>query len=321
MAEEKPKDDKPKVDAKPKVEEKPPEKDFGLQIVEMLFYLFLIATLLGGVLSSVTGFLSGSGVKGFSVERLMGTYTRPFEAVLNPIGESATVTSAKTEVYDEAGGKTIGTQKRFAKGVVKKGPVEIGGVKYWYIDFESGPDGWVAQDDIAVIKSNPSLFVKLLLGLYKIGAWLRYFLWFLILILTGVIVYVLYNLTQVRKNVRMKLNQVNDETISVPISTNKNWDRVILHVESHNESEWRLAVIEADIMLAELLDTMNLGGDSIGDKLKGVEKSDFNTLDLAWEAHKVRNQIAHDPSFLLTQREARRVIALYEAVFKEFSFV
>lgn len=321
MPPEKPKDDKPKGDAKPKVEEKPPEKDFGLQIVEMLFMLFIISTLLGGVAASVTNFLSGAGIKAFSVERLMGTYTRPFDAVLNPIGETATVTSQKTEVYDEPGGKTIGTQKRFANGKVTKGPVEIGGVTYWYIDFESGPDGWVAEDDMAVVKKEASPFVKAALWFYNIGAWLRYILWFLILILIGVIAYVLYDLTQVRTNMRMKLNQVNDESISIPLSTNKNWDRVLLHVESYNESEWRLAVIEADIMLAELLDTMNLVGDSIGEKLKGVEKSDFNTLDLAWEAHKIRNQIAHDPSFVLSQREARRVVALYESVFKEFSFV
>lgn len=321
MPPEKPKDDKPKGDAKPKVEEKPPEKDFGTQIVEMLFILFVVATLLGGVLSSATNFLSGVGIKTFSLERLMGTYTRSMKAVLNPISETATVTSQKTEVYDEAGGRSVGTQKRFAKGKVVKGPVEVGGVTYWYVDFESGPDGWVAQDDIAVVKSEPSPFVKVALWFYKIGLWLRYILWACIVIIGFLIAYILYEMARVRKNMKMKLNQVTDESISIPLSTNKNWDRVLLHVESYNESEWRLAVIEADIMLAELLDTMNLAGDSIGEKLKGVEKSDFNTLDLAWEAHKIRNQIAHDPSFVLSQREARRVVALYESVFKEFSFV
>jgi len=321
MADEKPKDEKPKGDAKPKVEEKPPAKDYGIEIIEMLFILFVIATLLGGVLSSATNILSGATIKSFSLERLMGTYTRPFGAVLKPIGETATVQSAKTNVYDEVGGKVIGTQRRFANGKVMRGPVEIGGVTYWYIDFESGPDGWVAQDDMAVVKSTPSPLVRFALMMYKIGAWLHYMLWFLIVILACVIAYILYHLAQVRTHIHKMLNQVNDETISVPLSTNKNWDRVLLHVESYNESEWRLAVIEADILLAELLDTMNLAGDSIGDKLKGVEKSDFNTLDLAWEAHKIRNQIAHDPSFILTQREARRVVALYESVFKEFSFV
>ena len=204
MADDKPKDDKPKGDAKPKVEEKPPEKDFGIQIVEVLFMLFVVVTLLGGVLASATNFLSGINIKTFSIEHLMSTYTRPFSSVLNPIGETATVTSSKTTVYDEAGGKAVGTQKRFAKGKVTKGPVEIGGVKYWYVDFESGPDGWVAQGDVAIVKSEASPFVKVALWFYKISTWLRYVLWFLIVILVFMIVYILYELARVRKNMRMK---------------------------------------------------------------------------------------------------------------------
>jgi len=34
----------------------------------------------------------------------------------------------------------------------------------------------------------------------------------------------------------------------------------------------------------------------MGDKLKAVEKSDFNSIELAWEAHKARNMIAHEGS-------------------------
>ena len=100
------------------------------------------------------------------------------------------------------------------------------------------------------------------------------------------------------------------------------WRQVSIHVESANPSDWRLAIIECDILLSELLDTLRLPGDTMGDKMKAVEKSDFTTIDMAWEAHKIRNQIAHAGSeFLLNQREARRVISLYTEVFKEFHLV
>ena len=67
---------------------------------------------------------------------------------------------------------------------------------------------------------------------------------------------------------------------------------------------------------------LNLHGDTIGDKLKAVEKSDFLTIDNAWEAHKARNQIAHDGAdFQLNQREAMRIISLYESVFREFQMI
>ncbi len=325
MADEKPKDDKPKgdikADAKPKADAPAPESNPGREIAGLLFMMFIGMTVLGGVLTSVTNFIGGTGRSGLSMEHLIDSYSRPFAAVLNPIGESALVTAGKTDVFDTPGEDKLGTQKRRAVGNILRGAVQVRGINYWYIDFLKQPDGWVSEEDMAVVDSTPSLFVRFMFLLYDIAGWFKYLLWFLVPVLVGGVVYVLYNLTQIRKNTHRKLYQMSENPIDAPLSINKSWDRVINHVESYNESEWRLAVIEADIMLSELLDTMNLGGDSIGDKLKGVERSDFTTLDLAWEAHKVRNQIAHDPAFMLSQREAKRVIALYEQVFKEFAFV
>lgn len=100
------------------------------------------------------------------------------------------------------------------------------------------------------------------------------------------------------------------------------WQKILAHSESMNPSDWRFAIIEADIILDELLDQLHLPGDTMGDKLKAVEPSDFLTLDSAWEAHKARNQIAHQGSdFLLNQREVRRIISLYGLVFKEFGLI
>lgn len=104
--------------------------------------------------------------------------------------------------------------------------------------------------------------------------------------------------------------------------TKEKWKQVEVHAASTHPSDWRLAIIEADIILSELLDKMNLPGETIGDKLKAVEKSDFLSIESAWEAHKIRNQIAHEGSeFLLNDREARRVIDLYRQVFEEFYLI
>lgn len=126
---------------------------------------------------------------------------------------------------------------------------------------------------------------------------------------------------------RVKLYPKSAETyssVSESVETPKNekWERIVKNSESENPSDWRLAIIEADIMLDELLDKLNLPGDTMGEKLKAVEKSDFMTIEYAWEAHKARNMIAHEGSnFLLNQHETRRIISLYEAVFKEFYLI
>lgn len=100
------------------------------------------------------------------------------------------------------------------------------------------------------------------------------------------------------------------------------WKKIVEYSESNVESNWRLAIIEADIILADLLEKLGLPGDTIGEKLKAVERSDFITIDSAWEAHKARNMIAHEgQGFLLNQRETRRIISHYEAVFREFYLI
>ncbi len=103
---------------------------------------------------------------------------------------------------------------------------------------------------------------------------------------------------------------------------NEKWAHVLELMNSSNPSEWRLAIMEADIMLDEMLRAQRYHGDSVGEMLKSVEESDMSTLDAAWEAHKVRNRIAHSGAdFELNERETKRVLALFESVFKEFEII
>ena len=91
---------------------------------------------------------------------------------------------------------------------------------------------------------------------------------------------------------------------------------------SPHPSDWRRAIIEADIMLDDLLSKMGYRGESVGEKLKRVEPGDMKTLNDAWEAHKVRNRIAHDGStFVLSEHDAKQTIQSYRKVFEEFFYI
>jgi hypothetical protein len=107
-----------------------------------------------------------------------------------------------------------------------------------------------------------------------------------------------------------------------PSGENKKWEDIQKHMASMNSSDWRMAILEADILLYEMLDQMGYDGDTIADKLKLIEQSDFNTLDLAWRAHKVRNTIAHEgASYEMSYQEVQNTIELYRKVFEEFYFI
>jgi hypothetical protein len=99
----------------------------------------------------------------------------------------------------------------------------------------------------------------------------------------------------------------------------RRWTNVLTYVESPNANDWRHAVIESDIILGDMLVGLGYRGEGIGEQLKRANKGDFKTLDEAWEAHKIRNELAHAGSdYPFSQFEARRVVGLYRKVFDEF---
>ncbi len=99
------------------------------------------------------------------------------------------------------------------------------------------------------------------------------------------------------------------------------WENVVKHIDSPNQNDWKQAILEADMILDELLSKMGYRGESVGEKLKRVEPGDFKSIQDAWEAHKVRNQIAHEPGFTLNKIEAQQAYHLYKKVLDEFYYI
>lgn len=146
---------------------------------------------------------------------------------------------------------------------------------------------------------------------------------FVSLLLATLIIYCIVRLQQIRYVERQRFAAAQRTVSSRDIPrTQLRWSRVIEQGRGDDEHKWRLAILEADIMLNELLDTLGYKGETMADKMKQVDRSKFNTIDLAWEAHAFRNRIAHQSQTVgLDRQEVRRVLSMYERVFREFSFV
>ena len=90
------------------------------------------------------------------------------------------------------------------------------------------------------------------------------------------------------------------------------------HLESQNPNDWKLAIIEADIILDDTLKRQGYAGPTLGDRLKSISPESLHSIRDAWDAHMVRNKIAHaGADFVLTQKIARETIMQYERVVKE----
>lgn len=150
--------------------------------------------------------------------------------------------------------------------------------------------------------------------------WISFFGYAISIAAIGVITFAVIELYKLRE--REKAQYAPVLIVADDSARHARWRHIESMMESPNPSDWRQAIIEADIYLGDILRREGYPGETIGDMLKAIEPSDLDTLNDAWEAHKVRNEIAHQGSaFALSESLARRTIARYENVFRELQAV
>ena len=92
----------------------------------------------------------------------------------------------------------------------------------------------------------------------------------------------------------------------------KQWQKTKGRLETELESEYKLAVIEADSALDEILKKMGYPGDTIGEKLEKINVAVLPSVEEVREAHKIRNNIVHDPDYRINLDGVKKVITIYE---------
>jgi hypothetical protein len=139
------------------------------------------------------------------------------------------------------------------------------------------------------------------------------------------IVYALIRLHQVEHegfhHLEEQLHEHHDPEVE---STGKDdrWEHIVALAHGTSDGDWRRAILEADIMLYDVLEEQGYPGVTVGEKLKMANPIQMTTLDLAWKAHKVRNDIAHGGEATpLDERTVRATIDSYRRVFDEFGAI
>lgn len=79
------------------------------------------------------------------------------------------------------------------------------------------------------------------------------------------------------------------------------------------------AVLEGDKLLDLLLQRKGYRG-SLGEKLKKAHKKFSNIQDL-WDAHKIRNRVAHELKVRVEPRDAKRAVASYKGAYRQNNIV
>lgn len=92
----------------------------------------------------------------------------------------------------------------------------------------------------------------------------------------------------------------------------RQWAEIKKRLDTGLESEYKLSVIEADSMLNENLEKMGYKGETTGERLKNLTDVVLTNLEDILEAHKIRNNIIHDPDYRLNLDVAKKIISDYE---------
>src|SRR3989344_4249503 len=101
----------------------------------------------------------------------------------------------------------------------------------------------------------------------------------------------------------------------------ENWQKILEKGRSLDENERKFAIIEADTLIEKILDLAGFHGENLGERLKGVERGDIESLDDIWEAHKIRNRIAHEADFKLSPESAELALSHFEKALKELAYI
>lgn len=99
------------------------------------------------------------------------------------------------------------------------------------------------------------------------------------------------------------------------------WLKTQARLETAQEAEYKLAVIEADSMTDEALKRMSFPGATVDERLQNLSAAIVPNVEEVRQAHALRNNVVHDPNFRLSLDEARKTLSAFEKAFQSLDLI
>jgi hypothetical protein len=95
------------------------------------------------------------------------------------------------------------------------------------------------------------------------------------------------------------------------------WKKIEKRLESKIEADLKLAVLEADDLLEKVMEEIGYQGKNLTEKLERITEDVISNLKELKEARKIKDDIVEDPTFRLSEEEAKRILKVYEKALKD----
>jgi len=103
--------------------------------------------------------------------------------------------------------------------------------------------------------------------------------------------------------------------------TRKKWQRIKNRLESGNSSQYKIAILEADKMIDELLDRIGHKGENMPHRLSQIKLGQIDNAEDLIKAHEIRNNIVQDKEFEVNKETAEEAIGIYEKFLEHFELI
>jgi|WetSurMetagenome_2_1015567.scaffolds.fasta_scaffold548775_1 hypothetical protein len=98
----------------------------------------------------------------------------------------------------------------------------------------------------------------------------------------------------------------------------KKWNLIRARLNTGRDSQYKIAIIEADNIIDSLIRRMGYGGENMGERLDNVPFGQLDHIEELKQAHEVRNRIVQDDHFALDRKSAEETMDLYEEFLRYF---
>jgi hypothetical protein len=102
-----------------------------------------------------------------------------------------------------------------------------------------------------------------------------------------------------------------------PATVGTAWKIIREKIKAGTPDVIRISIIEADGLVDTALKKRGYEGDTFADRLSKLHPQQFDSVNDAWDAHRLRNDIVHTPGFEVSLSRAEKALDHYETFLKE----
>lgn len=96
----------------------------------------------------------------------------------------------------------------------------------------------------------------------------------------------------------------------------KKWDKIKKRIESGTESDYKLAIIDADDLLMEVLDSRGYDSEDFQGSIDKISRMMTVSTDEVLNAHEMRNSVVYNTDYMLSTDQAKKILDVYESAIK-----